>query len=316
MKKLFLLVVIAFSIFTTATAQDEMIFNHYILNPVIVNPAATGANGAQNFNLHYKNQWTGFTNAPSTVAFNYNGAVGEKLGIGAWVSHENIASHTRLRAAVSYAFRFKINDFKAALGLSTEFKRMGLASGVIDHPLEKAGDPVIDLYAPGVNFFDATMGFYGVYQEKLTVGFSAPNLIEARLSEVNKGTDAKGGFKYYTFMLGYKQPAGAITVEPSIMLKKLAYGAPFQVDFNLKGSFLEDRVFGAVSYRAGSGGGFGVLVGTKYNNVNLAYSYDYSLARFQQYSGGTHELTVGFSIFRKTKPSEELIERSGGNYSN
>ena len=110
----------AFGFFTAANAQDEMIYNHYIINPVLVNPAATGANGGQNFFLHYKNQWTGFPGAPSTVAINYNGAVGQKMGLGAYLSNDNIAYQNSLRALLSYSFRFKINDFKAALGLSTE----------------------------------------------------------------------------------------------------------------------------------------------------------------------------------------------------
>ncbi len=316
MKKLFFSIIAALCLFTTVNAQDEMIFNHYIINPVIVNPAAAGMNGAQNFSVHYKNQWTGFTGAPTTVGLNYHGSVGSQMGIGAWVSGENISSSNRLRAALAYSFRFKINDFKAALGLSTEFKRMSLNNSLLENPLVKSGDDILLSNVQGVNIFDATVGFYGVYQDKLTIGASMPNLIEARLSDTGSGNGTAGGFKYYTFMLGYKQPAGAITVEPSLMLKKLP-GAPFQVDLNLKGSFLEERVFGAVSYRVGGGGGLGVMVGTKYNGLTFAYSYDYALNRFQQYSGGAHELTVGYSIFPKTKTNEELIiDRNSGNYSN
>ena len=316
MNKFFLSIIMAFGFFTAANAQDEMIYNHYIINPVLVNPAATGANGGQNFFLHYKNQWTGFPGAPSTVAINYNGAVSSKMGLGAYVSNENIAYQNRLRALLSYSFRFKINDFKAALGLSTEFKRMGLSNDVLNHPLIKPGDQIIENNLAGVSFFDATVGFYGVYQDKLTVSFSMPNLIQAKLGEVGVGSgETNGGFKYYTFMLGYKQKAGAITIEPSIMMKKLQY-APFQVDLNVKASFLEERVMGGVSYRAGAGGGLGVMVGTKYNGVTFAYSYDYGLNRFQQYSTGAHELTVGYTIFKKSASSEDMIERSGGNYSN
>jgi type IX secretion system PorP/SprF family membrane protein len=316
MNKFFLSIIMAFGFFTAANAQDEMTYNHYIINPVIVNPAATGANGGQNFFLHYKNQWTGFPGAPTTVAASYNGAIGQKLGLGAWLRNENIAYQNSLRAALSYSFRFKINDFKAALGLSTEFKRMGLSSDAANHPLIKAGDQTIETNNNGISYFDATMGFYGVYQDKLTVSFSMPNLIKARLGEVGVGSgDTKGGFKYYTCLLGYKQKAGAITVEPSIMMKKLE-AAPFQVDVNLKASFLEERVMGAVSYRAGAGGGLGVMVGTKYNGVTFAYSYDYGLNRFQQYSTGGHELSIGYTIFSKAKTGEEMIERSGGNYSN
>jgi type IX secretion system PorP/SprF family membrane protein len=322
MNKFFLSIIVALgtalSINAQSNAQDEMIFNHYIINPVIINPAATGVNGGQNFYLHYNSNWTGFTGAPATFAANYHGSVGQKLGLGALVSNDKVVNQNRLRALLSYSFRFNMNGFKGALGLSTEFKRLSLDANAINNPLVKGGDDVIDMNMSGVSYFDATAGFYGTYQDKLTVGLSMPNLIQARLSDINAagGENSQGGFKYYTFMLGYKETINAITVEPSLVMKRIP-NAPFQVDLNMKASFLDERIIGGISYRAGAGGAVGVLVGTKYNGMTFAYSYGYGLSPFQAYSGGSHELTVGYTIFKKTKSAEDmLIERSGGNYSN
>ena len=297
-----------------------MIFSHYIMNPVLINPAATGFNGNHNFFLHYKNQWSGFSGAPRTIAASYNGAIGEKLGIGGYLSSDNAAYMSQFRGLLSYAFRFKINDLKGSLGLSTEFKRMGLNSDVFSNNLYKPGDNIAEAIYDGGNFFDATTGIYGEYMEKFTFSIAMPNLIQARLSQIAGASTTRGGLKYFNAMMGYKHRGNGITIEPSILIQKML-DAPLRVDLNLKGAFLDDKVIGAVSYRAGTGGGLGVLVGTKLNGLTFAYSYDYGLQRFQQYSSGAHEISVGFSIGGKKKnmgetPSEQstsFLERSYNN---
>jgi type IX secretion system PorP/SprF family membrane protein len=304
MKGILILVIAVFGTFF-AKAQDEMIFSHYLLNPVLINPAASGFNDQHNFYLHYKNQWSGFTGAPRTVAVSYNGTLGEKLGIGGFVSNENASYLNRFRGLLSYAFRFKINDFKGGLGLSTEFKRMSLGNDLLTSSLYKQGDNVAEQLLAGENFFDATAGIYGVYMNKFTFSAAMPNLIQARLSQKAGENSARGGLRYFNVMMGYKETLNEITIEPSILVQKMI-DAPLRVDINMKGSFLQDKVIGALSYHAGTGGGLGVMIGSKFNGLTFAYSYDYGLQRFQQYSTGAHEISVGFSIGRKRAAASEV----------
>jgi type IX secretion system PorP/SprF family membrane protein len=300
MKGIVILVIALFGTFF-ANSQDEMVFSHYIMNPLLINPAASGFNNQHNFFLHYKNQWSGFAGAPRTGAINYNGPMGNKLGIGAYVSNENAASLGRFRGQLSYAFRFQINDFKGGLGLSTEFKRMTLSNEILSSGQHRQGDNVVDVALGGENFFDATTGIYGVYMDKFTISLAMPNLIQARLSQKAGENTSRGGFRYFNLMMGYKEKINEITIEPSILVQRMI-DAPFRVDLNLKGSFLQDKVIGAVTFHSGTGGGLGVMVGSKFNGVTFAYSYDYGLQRFQQYSTGSHEISVGFSIGRKRNP--------------
>lgn len=304
-----------------AKAQDEMVFSHYIMNPVLINPAATGFNGNHNVFLHYKNQWTGFVNAPRTIAASYNGAIGEKLGIGGYLSSDNAAGMSNFRGLLSYSFRFKMNDFKGALGLSTEFKRMSFSNEIFSNPLYQSGDNVVENAFDNGNFFDATMGAYGTYMDKLTFSFAMPNMIQTRLSQIAGGTTTRGGLRYINASMGYVHQTPNITVNPSILIQKML-DAPLRVDLNLKASFLEEKVIGALCYRAGTGGGLGVMVGTKFNGLTFAYSYDYGLQRFQNYAGGAHEISIGYSIGRVRKSSgsapdnnnsSSYIERSYNN---
>jgi type IX secretion system PorP/SprF family membrane protein len=151
------------------------------------------------------------------------------------------------------------------------------------------------------------MGAYGVYMDKFVFSVAMPNLIQARLSDIAGASTTRGGLRYFNVMMGVKQQVGAIKIEPSIFLQKMI-DAPFRVDLNLKGSFLNERVIGAVGYRAGTGGGLGVMVGTRINGLTFAYSYDYGLQRFQQYSGGAHEITIGYAIDKKKLASSEGLK--------
>jgi type IX secretion system PorP/SprF family membrane protein len=319
MKRIFIIIIALYSTLC-AKAQDEMVFSHYIMNPVLINPAASGFNDKHNFFLHYKNQWTGFTGAPRTIAGSYNGTLGSKLGIGAFISQENISYTSRFRGLLSYAFRFKMNEFKGSLGLSTEFKSMTLSNELLGNSLYQQGDNVANIALAGENFFDATMGFYGVYADKLTVSVAMPNMIQARLSQIAGQSDTKGGLRYFNVSFGYREQVGDLKIEPSILLQKMM-DAPLRIDLNLKGSFLDDKVIGALSYRAGTGGGLGVMVGTKFNGLTFAYTYDYGLQRFQQYSTGAHEITLGVSLNKKAKampetPVEESTSFIERNFSN
>src|SRR4051812_13042017 len=51
---------------TFLSAQQQTLFTNFILNQYLYNPAYAGANKGTQFNLGYRNQWTGFDGAPVT----------------------------------------------------------------------------------------------------------------------------------------------------------------------------------------------------------------------------------------------------------
>ena len=53
-------------------AQEEAIFMHYTINPILINPAAAGFNETYQLQFNARAQWTGFVDAPTTLAARYN----------------------------------------------------------------------------------------------------------------------------------------------------------------------------------------------------------------------------------------------------
>ncbi len=302
MKNLILLFV-CFLTLQGLRAQDSAIFNHYTVAPILINPGATGFSEKNNLMLNLRNQWTGFPGAPKTYALNYNGPLGRTMGIGAALLSENIGSIQRTQFQLNYAFRYQFNeDVKVGMGFSTEFQTMRLANSVGDNPLVEQEDGIVGEYMDGVKIFDATLGFYGTIRERTHIGLSFPNLIVARLGEI-AGSEPEGNFfKYFIFDLGHKMDlqGSGITLEPSLMVRS-TLNAPFRLDFNAVAGFLSDQLYAGLSYRSGTGGALGILLGGRVSNIKVFYSFDLSFAKFQEYNNGSHEVTAAFEFSKFSK---------------
>jgi type IX secretion system PorP/SprF family membrane protein len=304
MKQLFILFIALFSITTSLFAQGVEEGNqlHYAVNPVLINPAATGFYDQHQIFMNMRAQWVGFSGAPQTYNVSYNGPVGDKIGIGGFIMSENIASMSRYRTQLNYSFRMKLQDVKMAIGLSTGFENNRLAASIRENTMIQQNDDVLSGAIDGSRYFDATAGVFGVYQDKLTFGFHTP-LSRVRLGEIAGGTPAKDPLlSYYTVMAGYKFafPDANVVIEPMGMIRKMK-NVPFQIDASVRAAFLDGKFIGGMCYRTEPGGSLGFLLGTRFKPIDVYYSYDFAFSKFQRYNSGSHELTVSIAFDRKNK---------------
>ena len=306
MKKVILFIGGLFFLCLTTYAQEQSAFTHYHINPVLINPAVAGINGDHEVFLHARSQWAGFPGAPKTYALSYNGPFGKTFGLGATIYSENIASINQFRAAINYSFRYELDKLKVGFGFSTEFSQMRLDNGILTDPKYNTGDIKVEDGIDGINSFDATLGFQGIYNDQTFFGIAFPNIIMARL-DGDPGGNSNDQEGYYLFNMGhrFKSNEYGFTLEPSILLRR-SRNVPFQADVNLKGYFLEDKLIGGLSYRGGARGALGILVGTKFPNFGFHYSFDVSFQKFQQYSNGAHEITLSVTLPKRVETPPAL----------
>ena len=141
------------------------------------------------------------------------------------------------------------------------------------------------------------MGIYGEQNGKFKFGIAVVDLVRTRIDDIQTPTSSNSLFEFFNAWVGYKYDVANynFTIEPSIMIKRLRY-VPFQTDFNVKMGFLEDQLFGGITYSVGGFSKTSFLLGTRINKFKLFYSYDISLDEFQKYNNGAHEISLSFDI--------------------
>lgn len=301
MKKILLLSIIAVAASMQVQAQDQAIFSHYNINPILIHPAAAGFSGQHQLLFNARMQWTGFPDAPKTFMAQYNGPLSKSFGIGFGVLSESAAQLQRTRAQLNYAIRFPLGkDWEMAAGFSTELQQIRLHGDVAGGSFVDLGDRIIDANMSGVRFLDASVGVYGTYKENTFGGLSFTNLVRSRLDGLVVSDEKESLFNYYVFYLGHKFEVEDLkfTLEPSVMARQIR-DVPFQLDINLKAGFLDDQLLAGVSYR--SLGVMGVMLGVQVSPFNLYYTYDVSFQRFQQFNSGAHEVTIALNMNKKGK---------------
>ncbi len=298
------------------SAQDDVITSQYLINPYYVNPGAAGINDMVNFNAAYRSSLSTLPGHPNTYYASFNGMVAKKVALGAMLLNDQIASLNKYRMQLSYAYSWMANqDTRLGLGLSTEFHQINLDKSVATSPFEDPGDPYIQSAIDGTQYFDATVGLYGLYKGKLHFGLTFPNLVRTRL---NKGIDQEvdafqTAFKNYTANIGYRFDIKDydFAVEPSVMVRK-GYTTPVVTDIAIKTYFLQNKLIAGGLARIIDGETImGMLMGVKFGSLRLFYSYDVSFQNTQKYHAGSHEFSLNFELPNKKKmtPEEEAKEK-------
>lgn len=318
MKNIILIISLLFCVaITQSNAQSTGFFGgHYNVAPILISPASAGFSETHQIMMNARTQWVGFPGAPKTYIVNYNGPIGSTFGFGAGFLSETIGNITNFGYKMNFALRVQPRNtkFKGAFGFSTEFNRQRLADSVRESEFFESGDEIIMQAIDGRRIFDASMGVWGTYGDSkfdkgLTYfGLTFSNLIVAKVGDIASTNDNQGSFfKFVVFNVGhiFDVEQYNFKLEPSLMIRSLQ-NVPFQVDFNIKGSFLQEKLVAGLSYRSGSGDAVALLLGTKVESFNLYYSYDVSFSRFQKYSSGSHEVTIAFDF----KSGKKKYDRS------
>ncbi|MBU6341277.1 MAG: type IX secretion system membrane protein PorP/SprF [Bacteroidetes bacterium] len=303
MKNLILLVVFALSS-VVALAQEQAIYSQYQVLPVLINPAYTGFNDQHQLLVNTRSSWSGFAGSPKTYTLAYNGPISDKLALGGGIYSEKVGDMNTMKLSLSYAFRFRIQKAKIGLGLSTEFLRRKISNDLLTNDIVDKNDDVLEGLASGQQIFDATMGGSLLYDDRFFMSIALPNAVRTRLDDVpvDGSTSSSSLFEHYIFQLGYIADIASqnFKIIPSITIRQIR-DTPYQIDMNVQGRFLDEKLIAGITFRPSDKGAAAFMIGTKFKQFQLFYTYDLSFSKFQQYSGGSHELSISYSFARKPK---------------
>ncbi|OMQ08794.1 type IX secretion system membrane protein PorP/SprF [[Flexibacter] sp. ATCC 35103] len=297
MKKIILFISFLFYI-TSASAQQDPEYTHYMYNMSVVNPAyATGVPAMLNLGGLYRTQWVGAIGAPKTFTFFGHTAVTDKVEVGLSLVSDDIGDGAKKENNFYADFAYVLNlggKNKLSLGLKAGFTSLQTNfNGFIF----ESGDTSTDLaFAENINVTKPNIGVGAYYfRDNFYVGLSAPNLLSSKHIEEKSGINAYGSENIHTFLTaGYVfQINDMVKLKPAFMSKYVS-GAPISVDLTANVLYNNKFELGA-AYRINDA--VSALMNISVTpSLRVGYAYDHTLSNMGQFNSGTHEIMLLFNL--------------------
>ena len=282
-----------------AKGQSYPAFSQYYLNPVLNNPAGAGHHKYTQFFLSYRQQWMGIPDSPQTTYLTVNSPLEfQNLNVGLTLYSDELHIINNSGAWANIAYFIDL----------TEYQRLyfGLAPGVEYSRLyfDRIEGSVTDATLLSSNQsmkFNTHAGLYYTFKD-LSIGLAAHNLLyDLPASTAIKANDnyVYNILRQYTVTAGYRyQPlkSKALYIEP-LLMAQADEQLSFRGDANLVVNW-KDEIKAGVAYRYPYGLGF-VASALVHGIFAVGYSYDYPVGAVSELTTGSHEVTLGYRLYRK-----------------
>jgi type IX secretion system PorP/SprF family membrane protein len=303
-----------------AEAQQDAQFSQYMFNGIYINPAYAGYKEQLNMHAFYRSQWTGITGGPKTMSLAIDAVANDaNVGLALQISKDQLGAQSNLAAYANYAYRIRTNEdgsSRLALGLGIGAMQLG-----IDGAKLNPNDVEFDQPAGMVSTIipDARVGVY-YSNNRFYAGVSADNLISQYIN-IERYTFIAQPKPHYYLTGGVLIPLSQdLLLKPSFLIKDDRAG-PTSLDLNAF-ILLGEKVWLGGSYRTGIklydksylqsdlsnvNSASAAIEVFALNNLRIGYAYDFSVGALQGYSGGTHEISMGY--YFKIKKTRMLTPR-------
>ncbi|MGK7391798.1 MAG: PorP/SprF family type IX secretion system membrane protein [Candidatus Cyclobacteriaceae bacterium M2_1C_046] len=211
---------------------------------------------------------------------------------------------------LTYAYHLRLSrEWTAAAGVGVGIQNTRLPEFTSLDP----NDPVLMAMAEmdGETRFDFNLGLT-LYTRRFFVGYSAVQLSQKDLFEYQVENPITGNIDegalidirvHHIFNLGYRMRVSpTIEFYPNAIVRYVD-GSPINVDATTKFRFLDKVMIGATwrfDFNELEDENIAVagMVGFAMDKWNFSYSYDYPLNELTNTSNGSHEITVGLSLYK------------------
>ena len=319
MPAVWLLLALLTAIPAIVQAQINPLADQYLNNMFQMNPAIAGTERYMPLTLTTRQQWVGFSKAPTTKAISIHSRIRAKnirftprgfvnkgahsfgnvgVGGGAFDYSYGAISHTGIH--LDYAYHIFIGDGRMAFGLAPVLYQFSLNKSGFIMPDGDVYDPLIDGDVnESIIFLDANVGMH-YYDETSYAGLSIVQMLQSGVQfgsfsfipedHMNQNPDlARSIFTYYgkSFKL-----SPDFLLEPSVYLKyNRRYGVRFDVNALIH---IMNTVSTGLTYRFREG--MGLMAGVRLDNVEFRYIFEAPLTSDIPNRFTTHQVMVRFYL--------------------
>ena len=293
------LLIFHFGPWMQSNAQQDPQYTMHMYNTQVVNPAYLGSTEAVHFGFLTRSQWVDFEGSPQTGSFTISSPVGRrnKTALGLSIVSDVIGPTTEQSLTADYGYTF-YNDYgsKITLGL-----KAGVSNLQVDYSILNLANTSDEQFSENTSLLSPQIGA-GIYynNDRFYAGFSVPNFLKTKHYEVNGSVFASAEAKermHYFLIAGYVFDINdAIKLKPAGMVK-IVRGSPIQMDLSANIYFNEKITFGA-AYRLDAA--ISAIAGFALSDrAFVGFAYDYQTTAIQQFSSGSYEMILRFTIPRK-----------------
>lgn len=277
-------------------AQQVPITSQYLTNGLVINPAYAGTREALSANITYRKQWARIVGAPQFQTISLHSPVNnkEKVSLGLMADYLTYGVTKDVGIYAFYTYAVRLGKGRLTMGLkggidlsNTNYNRLQFPDGNPADPL-LTGDMKYTLPNMG-------LGFY-YYTDKYFAGLSVPSLLTYRRNETDEfrvSPDYKMFRTYFTAGT-ILQFVDAFKVKPSLLVRYSMHD-PLEVDLNANFIFA-DMLWVGGSYRIAEKAAVALLDLQITPQLKIGYSYDYQLGHLNDYTSGTHEVSLRYEF--------------------
>ncbi|MCF8294803.1 MAG: type IX secretion system membrane protein PorP/SprF [Bacteroidales bacterium] len=288
------------------SAQLIPLHDEPVFNPSLINPAQSGIEKGTSFLMTYRNQWTGFTDAPKFVSiglnsrikakgrYNHSGEVIRKsriprsgrVGFSIHITNDENAPFTRTGIQAAYAYHIPLDNGALgtlSAGASVSFYQQKL--DVTQFSDFQANDPAMANYE---NLMIPNLGLGIVYQyKKASIGLSGIQLIPLSIDHSGSEFGEKVKSQLYFTAAYLINISKIISYKPAILVTNTPQSISVIQQFHL-GRHLEiTGIWHTTSSIA-------VFTGLTISNIRIGYSFDYNYGDLTYYNETSHFLLLGY----------------------
>ena len=281
-------------------AQQLPHYSMYMLNEVIINPAALSKEKNNKVVLMLRDQWSSFEGAPSTQSISYNHLNNKKYKRGISIFNDVTGPISIINATLSASYSIEMQQKnRLALGASGTIMQYQIDNSQIQLEDDGILDPV---FSEGVNKAignSIAVGAY-YYNENYYIGLAIPNIVGSSLN-ISEDNNSNKLENHYYLNGGINFKLNQNKIIPSFMLKKMG-GLPMQLDLNIRGVY-HDFLWGGFTYRTGDA--MVALLGIEFGQSSFGYSYDITTSSMKIPSAGSHGLLFSYKFKSKQKDRDK-----------
>lgn len=290
------------------SAQQIPVYNQYLINPYVYNPARAGSGTLGTLFLGQRKQWADIPNAPDSKIMTFTMPIAEqKSGVGITMFADNTHIINKVGGSLSYAYHLPMSAKSGfSLGLSAGFinQRFDFADARVQNP----NDNVLLDRNVSQTAFDLGFGIH-YHFDRLHIDLSVPQLSNTNVRYLDNAGKVSSfelinhwlGSARYVIPISKSDPT-TLTLEPVLMVRG-AKGLPAQYDANVLLKWY-DKFWLSGGYRSGAGDLFASSynLGTGFRVADFviaSYNYEFGARVLDRFSlGNTHEFSLGFRFGR------------------